>query len=410
MNHSIYRKHFFLLALLLWTAVPAIRLHAADTISNPWVSDKNVATWDCIYFGNYYQGSSNAKEPIKWRVLSVNGNDAFLLADQNLDCYPYCHWEDSVTWETSSIRTWLNDSFFNAAFNSNEKSAIKLSNVINEDYKDTDGGNNTQDRIFLLSMSEAENEKYGFVNDLSRGGINTEYTKGRGAYTYHYNPRIVWSVSSESKLYDENGYWWLRSPGWNSQKAAVIDYDGSIVISEAANDNNNTVRPCLHLNIASAVWSYAGTVSSDRTFTCAEHTWDDGEITKEATVEEEGEKTYTCTVCGTKSVEFLPKLTIVSEEEPGETSKEGTLKEDTPKEEPAKGDTPKEDASKEDASKKTGTTKPAAAVKKGSVLKNSSASYKVLAGLKTVTYTAPVKKTSAKVTIPATVKFKGTVY
>ena len=62
-------------------------------LSNPTISD-GVTTWDCIYFGNYWQNDTNGdgkadqndqKEPIKWRVLSVNGNDAFLLADQNFD-------------------------------------------------------------------------------------------------------------------------------------------------------------------------------------------------------------------------------------------------------------------------------------------------------------------------------------
>ena len=59
-------------------------------LSNPVVCD-GVSTWDCIYFGNYWQNDTNGdgkadqndeKEPIKWRVLSVDGDDAFLLADQ----------------------------------------------------------------------------------------------------------------------------------------------------------------------------------------------------------------------------------------------------------------------------------------------------------------------------------------
>ena len=56
-------------------------------LNNPTISN-GVTTWDCIYFGNYWQNDTNGdgkadqndqKEPIKWRVLSVNGNDAFLL-------------------------------------------------------------------------------------------------------------------------------------------------------------------------------------------------------------------------------------------------------------------------------------------------------------------------------------------
>ena len=75
---------------------PAQPVKAASYgISNPCTDKNGVSTWDCVYFGNYWQNDTNgdgtadkndAKQPIKWRVLSVNGDDAFLLADKNLDC------------------------------------------------------------------------------------------------------------------------------------------------------------------------------------------------------------------------------------------------------------------------------------------------------------------------------------
>ena len=91
-------------------------------LSNPTISN-GVTTWDCIYFGNYYQSNSSTKEPIKWRVLSVNGNDAFLLADQNLDAKPYNEKYTDVTWATCTLRTWLNDTFLNTAFTLAEQAA-----------------------------------------------------------------------------------------------------------------------------------------------------------------------------------------------------------------------------------------------------------------------------------------------
>ena len=95
-------------------------------LSNPTISN-GVTTWDCIYFGNYYQSNSSTKEPIKWRVLSVNGNDAFLLADQNLDAKPYNEKYTDVTWATCTLRTWLNDTFLNTAFKSAEQAASPTS-------------------------------------------------------------------------------------------------------------------------------------------------------------------------------------------------------------------------------------------------------------------------------------------
>ena len=94
---------------------------AAVGLQNPTTNGNGVTTWDCIYFGNYYQSNSSTKEPIKWRVLSVNGNDAFLLADQNLDAKPYNNKRANVTWATCTLRTWLNGTFLNMAFTSAEQ-------------------------------------------------------------------------------------------------------------------------------------------------------------------------------------------------------------------------------------------------------------------------------------------------
>lgn len=78
---------------------------AEHTLSNPRVKN-GVTTWDCVWFGNYWQSDTNGdgkanqndnKEPIKWRVLSVDGDDAFLLSDYNLDCKKYNETYTKVT-------------------------------------------------------------------------------------------------------------------------------------------------------------------------------------------------------------------------------------------------------------------------------------------------------------------------
>ena len=112
------------------------------------------------------------KEAIKWRVLSVNGNDAFLIADCNLDSQPYNTTKTDVTWETSTIRSWLNgykasynanginyssNNFIGKAFTSAEQKAINQVTVVNHDNPEyeTEGGNDTKDKVFLLSIEEA---------------------------------------------------------------------------------------------------------------------------------------------------------------------------------------------------------------------------------------------------------------
>ena len=163
---------------------------AAVSLQNPTTDGNGVTTWDCIYFGNYYQSNSSTKEPIKWRVLSVNGNDAFLLADKNLDAKPYNEKCTDVTWATCTFRTWLNDAFLNTAFTSAEQAAIKNTTVVNDDnpYYDTEGGENTTDKVYLLSIAEAGNTAYGFNGEFrteseTREAKNTAYAKECGALT-----------------------------------------------------------------------------------------------------------------------------------------------------------------------------------------------------------------------------------
>ena len=227
---------------------------AAISLQNPTTDGNGVTTWDCIYFGNYYQSNSSTKEPIKWRVLSVNGNDAFLLADQNLDAKPYNEKSTDVTWATCTLRTWLNDAFLSTAFTSAEQVAIKNTTVVNEDnsYYGTEGGANTTDKVYLLSIAEASNTAYGFNGEFgtdseTRVATNTAYVASKGM-----------NAVGEAK------WWWQRSPGCLSSSASVVNYYGCGGNGGTyVDDGSGAVRPALHLNLSSStLWSYAGKVTS----------------------------------------------------------------------------------------------------------------------------------------------------
>ena len=218
-------------------------------------------------------------EPIKWRVLKVNGNQAFLLSDIALDDQRYHTVSESITWETSTIRSWLNGygassnkqgkdysskNFIGSAFSGNEKSAIVNTSVVNDNNINygTEGGNNTTDKIFLLSESEVYGDNavtHGFVSsyntyDEARRCKSSIYAKAMGTY------------SSTSNAYKGNCWWWLRSPGIYAGNAAHVSYDGCI--NSYGNDVHNDidgVRAALNLNLSSNLYTYAGTVSSDGT-------------------------------------------------------------------------------------------------------------------------------------------------
>ncbi len=107
-------------------------------------------------------------ERIKWKVLKNDGSTLFVVADQGLDCKDYHDVGGNATWESSTIRTWLNDDFYQTAFSSNEQNVIVQQNIINEGNAEygTDGGGNTKDKVFLLSIGDVGNLNYGFCENL----------------------------------------------------------------------------------------------------------------------------------------------------------------------------------------------------------------------------------------------------
>ena len=188
-----------------------------------------------IEFGNYPQDKDGTEKPIEWIVMKKEGNQVLLLSKYVLDAKPYNkEWED-VTWETSDIRQWLNNEFYTTAFNKAEKAKIQTSLIKNEDNSKygTNGGNDTEDKVFLLSEKETETL---FSNKEERIAKATEYATKSGVYV------------NEEKA----ACWWLRSPGYDSDDAAEVDGsgwvggDGSSVYYDY-----DGVRPALHLNLQS---------------------------------------------------------------------------------------------------------------------------------------------------------------
>ena len=186
-----------------------------------------------IEFGNYPQDKDGTEKPIEWIVMKNEGNQVLLLSKYVLDAKPYNKELKAVTWETSDIRQWLNNEFYTTAFNKTEKAKIQTSLIKNEDNSKygTSGGNDTEDKVFLLSEKEAETL---FSNDDERIAKVTGYAEKSGVYV------------NEEKV----AWWWLRSPGRYSSSAAVVGSDGWVYgdgsIVSGAYDG---VRPALHLNI-----------------------------------------------------------------------------------------------------------------------------------------------------------------
>lgn len=221
-------------------------------------------------------------EPIKWRVLNVNGDQAFLLADKALDDQQFYPEEaGKMIWAESTLRSWLNGygpssnrwngdytnkNFIDSAFTAGEKAAILETHVVNNlgSLVDFESSVNTEDKIFLLSEEEARTEKaasFGFtepyqIKDEARWCKSSTYAKAMG--THYIN------TDSTNKIYNGNCTWWLRTQGYMSYTTEIVRYDGYSDMGGVGVEGNIWgVRPALNLDISSGEWSHAGTVCSD---------------------------------------------------------------------------------------------------------------------------------------------------
>ena len=185
-------------------------------------SGTNCRSWSN---GNGYGGSIYwfRFEPIKWRILTTNDNSAFLMSELALDFWkPQLNYTTTNTaisynadngvpegtyannWEYTFIRKWLNETFYNDVFNDLQKEIIKITLVDNSErscnpnnypnyYKDgknnyAEQANDTNDKIFLLSLQEVTTEAYGFSkgmgNDPARALGTTDFARFQGLCSY----------------------------------------------------------------------------------------------------------------------------------------------------------------------------------------------------------------------------------
>lgn len=212
--------------------------------NKPHQEEKNLAeveAGDIVSFGLYEQDNaeSNGKEKIKWIVLTKEENRLLVISRYALDCQPYNARYVDTTWEVCTLRRWLNEEFFQMAFSDSEKEKISTVTVAadpNPDYS-TDPGEETSDKVFLLSIKEVN--EY-FHSDEDRLCEATDYAEENGGLT--------------SDGYTKNGeatcWWWLRSPGFFQNSAARVHYDGSIYCSgRGVGDTGGCVRPAMWIDI-----------------------------------------------------------------------------------------------------------------------------------------------------------------
>ncbi len=209
---------------------------------NGSVSIADAKVGDYIVLGSYEQDndSTNGKEGIEWLVLAKEADKVLVISRYGIDCRRFNSSRVSVTWDKCSIRKWLNSSFLNAAFTEQEKAMISSVTVRadkNPEYS-VKAGNSTKDKIFLLSVTEAD--QY-FSTDKMRKCVPTAYAFAQG----------IWTDDISMIDGTETCRWWLRSTGRNSMRAAGTDFDGSVsCFGYYVNSSTIAIRPAMWIDLA----------------------------------------------------------------------------------------------------------------------------------------------------------------
>ena len=211
------------------------------------VGEQFLYTGDTITLGHYEQDNdtTNGKEPITWRVIHTsNEGKVLVISEKALDVQQYnttnVPGSTENAWDKSTIRSWLNgypasyntvgndyttDNFIDTAFTAEEQARIVESNVpahANPDHK-TPQGDDTTDKVFLLSIPEAKEYLPGAKNYAAEA---TQYVIKKGAQVYGAESK---QESLDGTCTDAHCYvihWWLRTKGGGGHAAAAVGYVG----------------------------------------------------------------------------------------------------------------------------------------------------------------------------------------
>ncbi len=194
----------------------------------------DVKVGEVCTFGKYYVKNNTDKENIEWQVIAIEENRALLISKYALDCKSFNTKYVNATWDSCTLRTWLNNDFIENAFTKKEKSLIPTMPVSadkNPNYN-VSPGKSARDKVFLLSIVEVN--KY-LRNKTLRRCKPTAYALARKTY-----------LNNGSKYC----WWWLRSPGNTQNRASLVNYEGEVFnLGYFVNYGRNGIRPALWINL-----------------------------------------------------------------------------------------------------------------------------------------------------------------
>lgn len=209
---------FVMVTLLSLTACGENRDETILWQSNPHTDQQQeteLAVGDIVILGTYEQDNdlANGTEPIEWIVLKQEQGRAMLVSRYVLDCQRFNNECETIGWQFCTLRYWLNGSFYEAAFTTDEQRVI----AGNPEFSD--------DNVFLLNLNEAQS-LMSSVKERQCGA--TAYAIANGVY-----------------VRDEYAWWWLRESGTELESAMIVMDDGRIWQEGVSVDGREGVRPAV---------------------------------------------------------------------------------------------------------------------------------------------------------------------
>ncbi len=209
---------------------------------------------DNVVLGTYPHRADGADQtPIKWRVLRNSGTELFVLSEYIVDCRRYHGEQADISWHGSDLRKWLNDEFYNAAFDDAEKRIIRTSLCADNG----EGSPDTEDNVFVLSVPEAKQLTDKLAQApcrVRRRAIGTDYSKRKtndGCKLYVYDKQVQDDYVIENGEPMGCSWWWLRTQPDRSPRAYFIGPRSSIRSYGRVDLACYGVRPAIKIDLSS---------------------------------------------------------------------------------------------------------------------------------------------------------------
>ena len=235
-----------ILFLVLMSTFVLNIFNISNATNNDLTNGDKYALGSIITFGKYEQDNddSNGKEDIEWKIMDSNDDYYLLLSLKILDCAQFNTTYGYVTYSNSTLRKFLNGTFYNSAFTESEKKQIfKVKNKNDANTKfNIDAGSDTDDNVFIFSL----NEYLKYFGDMDKNFGNGNATTVGTMYAYGKGL----DVNANEDLWC-NGFspYWLRTPGSYRTSAIYVSSNGGYIIW---GDNVNYyygVRPAMWVQL-----------------------------------------------------------------------------------------------------------------------------------------------------------------